>query len=170
MARWIGAPDPPRPHFMGPVKATWVSPAPLSHHELTSKVKQLNTATLAFRRKRLDAEAADIDQAINTAIETKSYNDLDDIQSRLDKLADEKAFLDREEENSEAADKPPEFRATAAGGLRRHSRIGSASPRMTTSPPSTGQNAAERRPSRVSMRSTWKRPTRILSHQLGLWS
>ena len=35
----------------------------------------------------MDAEAAELDALINKAIETKSYNGLDDIQDRLDKLA-----------------------------------------------------------------------------------
>jgi hypothetical protein len=71
-------------------------------------------ATIEFRRKQMDAEAADIDRLINSAIETKSYNGLDDIQGRLDKLAEEKEFLDREEAAHKAVASDPRYAAIAA--------------------------------------------------------
>jgi HK97 family phage major capsid protein len=76
----------------------------------------LSTGKLEFRRKQLDAEAADIDRLINSAIETKSYNGLDDIQSRLDKLAEEKEYLDREEERHKSFAADPRYTAIAGSG------------------------------------------------------
>jgi hypothetical protein len=87
-----------------------------SHHELTTKVQQLNTSQLAFRRKQLDAEAAELDGLINRAIETKSYDGLNDIQSRLDKLAEEKELLDSQEAAHKAVASDPRYAAIAASG------------------------------------------------------
>jgi HK97 family phage major capsid protein len=76
----------------------------------------LNTATREFRRKQLDVEAAEIDGLINTAIETKSYDGLDDIQRRLDELAEEKELLDRHESARKSIASDPRYAAIAASG------------------------------------------------------
>jgi HK97 family phage major capsid protein len=76
----------------------------------------LNTATLAFRRKQLDAEAAEIDGLINTAIETKSYGELDSIKKRLDDLAEEKEYLDRHEAAHKSIASDPRYAAVMASG------------------------------------------------------
>jgi HK97 family phage major capsid protein len=66
-------------------------------------------------RAQLDAEAAELDAAINEAIETKSYSGLDDIQSRLDDLAKARKDLEDREEIDKAAD-PSIAKAAAFGG------------------------------------------------------
>jgi HK97 family phage major capsid protein len=72
--------------------------------------------TLEFRRKQIDVEAAEIDGLINTAIETKSYDGLNDIQSRLDKLAEEKELLDREEAVHKSVASDPRYAAVMGSG------------------------------------------------------
>lgn len=66
-------------------------------------------------RAQLDAEAAELDAAINEAIETKSYSGLDDIQSRLDDLAKARKDLEDREEIDKSAD-PSIATAAAFGG------------------------------------------------------
>jgi HK97 family phage major capsid protein len=88
----------------------------VSNEKLLTESSKLNTETLAHRRKQLDVEAADIDALINTAIETKSYGELDSIKKRLDDLADEKELLDRWEERNKAVASDPRYAAVMANG------------------------------------------------------
>jgi HK97 family phage major capsid protein len=73
----------------------------------------LSHGQLDFRRKQLDAEGAELDNLINQAIEQKNYSGLDDIQDRLNKLAEEKELLDRTEAGHKAAASDPRWAAIA---------------------------------------------------------
>jgi hypothetical protein len=65
----------------------------------------------AAKRRELDAEAAEIDAALAQAIETKNYAGVDGLQKRIDRLADDRAALDHEEEVKKSFASDPRFAA-----------------------------------------------------------
>lgn len=58
----------------------------------------MTTSHYAAKRRELDAESASIQAALNGATATKSARDLDTIEKRMSKLADDRKELDRQEQ------------------------------------------------------------------------
>lgn len=79
-------------------------------------------AQIAAKRARLDAEAAEIIVAIDEAMETKQYGDLDSFQKQIDAIEEAKKDLERDEEVHKGLDADPRYAA-----LRGNGDIGAAS-------------------------------------------
>jgi HK97 family phage major capsid protein len=57
----------------------------------------MNASQLAAQRSQVNTEAAEIDRLIGNAVATKSYGDLPALESRIDRLAADRADLDHAE-------------------------------------------------------------------------
>lgn len=56
----------------------------------------MNTTLISAKRAQLDAEAAEIDAALNRAIETKNYAELDDLEKRINAISEARKDLDEQ--------------------------------------------------------------------------
>ena len=65
----------------------------------------MNESQLAARRKQLADDAAEVDAQIADAVTRKSYSGMADLEARVERLAEERAELDRAEANHKAAER-----------------------------------------------------------------
>jgi hypothetical protein len=80
------------------------------------KMTTFTEAQIAAKKAQLAAEGAEIDAELQSAIATKSFSMLDDLQVKIDQLAERRADLDQAEARHKAAAGHP-LNPFAAGSL-----------------------------------------------------